>query len=130
MNSAFRVALRQFSTAQTARAGGNVPAGKNRFCNVFKVGLYCVEGEVNHRLLFRISADKAEAEDVVCGQRPESSPERRHGRRYSLQHLSGPHRHRRLPLGGHRLHPRLPQEINNFRALVMLSNMLRLYSDL
>lgn len=27
MNSAFRVALRQFSTAQTARAGGNVPAG-------------------------------------------------------------------------------------------------------
>ena len=84
----------------------------------------------NHRVLFRISADKAEAEDVVCGQRPESSPERRHGRRYSLQHLSGPHRHRRLPLGGHRLHPRLPQEINNFRALVMFSNMLRLYSDL
>ena len=34
MNSAFRVALRQFSTAQTTRAGGNVPAGKNRFCNV------------------------------------------------------------------------------------------------
>ena len=70
MNSVFRVALRQFSTAGSKRAGGQVPQGRDR---------QTITNHHRHPYPSRIQAAEGEAEDVQPGQRPEGAREGRHG---------------------------------------------------